>query len=260
MKLKILVIGRGRVGRSLARAWARAGHEVSLAAHDSRRPVNAKVIVLSVPDRAVAEVAASWADRFLKGSLCIHTAGALDLLPLRALRNAGMRVGSLHPLAAIPSPKTEARGAWAAIESSPKDAPLLRRLARDAGFRAFAKPVRDRGHYHLGAVLAANSQPPLLELALSQLRRAGISEREARSALAILAKSAVDAWLERGGPEGLTGPVVRGDAATLRHHLATLSAGNAREVYLALARAALELAALRRPVPQGLAEVARALR
>ena len=261
MKLRILVIGRGRVGRSLARAWSAAGHSVSLRAHDSNRKPEGDLVVLAVPDRAVAEMAERWSRRLAQGTLAIHTAGALGLEPLAPLRRAGMRVGSLHPLAAISSPNTRLGGAWAAIDAAvPRDAALLRRLARDAGLRPLTAPVRARVPYHLGAVLAANSQAPLLEAATDQLVRAGCSEREARKALAQLARTAVDAWEARGGPAGLTGPIARGDVATVRRHLASLSAGSARELYLALGRAALELAALRRPVPEGLAEVARALR
>ena len=258
--MRIVVIGRGRVGRSLGTAWSRSGHRVALRPHDARTAPAADVVLLSVPDRALEQVALHWANRLAKPALVIHAAGALELAPLQSLRDAGHRVGSLHPLAAIPTARTDLRGAFAAIQAAPRDRALLRRLARDAGMRAFTSSVRNRARYHLGAVFAANGQPVLLEVAVAELRRAGIAETEARAALATLAHTAIAAWSRHGGPAGLTGPVARGDAATVRRHLEALSGRSARELYLALSRAALELASRRRPVPQGLAEVARALR
>lgn len=257
---RIAVIGRGRVGRSLARAWKQQGHTVSLLPHDAQRTPQIDIALLSVPDRAIAETALHWAKRLPPQTLVLHTAGALDLSPLEAARSAGHRVGSLHPLLAIPGPKTPLAHASCALDGSRQDLPLLGQLARDAGMRPFTRGPRDRVRYHLGAALAANGQPPLLEAATAQLVAAGIPEREARGALAHLARSALDAWEARGGPEGLTGPVARGDAATVQRHLNALSAGTTRDLYLALSRAALGLASLRHPVPSGLAALRRLLR
>src|SRR5947209_1820216 len=103
MKLKLLVVGRGRVGRSLARAWRRSGHSVSLAAHDAKRFAKCEVCLIAVPDRAIAEVVAHLAPRLASRALVVHTAGALGLKPLASARELGHRIGALHPLLAIAS-------------------------------------------------------------------------------------------------------------------------------------------------------------
>jgi predicted short-subunit dehydrogenase-like oxidoreductase (DUF2520 family) len=216
--------------------------------------------VLAVPDRAVAATAVAWATVLDPATLVVHTAGALDLAPLEPARKAGLRVGSLHPLRAIASARTPLEGTWAAIDGDPATRRRLARLARDAGMRPLPGP-RDRVRYHLGAVLAANSQAPLLEAAVAELVRAGVAEQAARAALAALARGAIDAWAERGGPEGLTGPIARGDAATVRAHLERLPAASpTRALYRALGQAALELAGRRRPAPEGLRAVSKLLR
>lgn len=250
-------MGRGRVGSALARAWRLKGHAVTLAAHDAPRRSDAAIVFFTVPDRAIAATALAWEPFLRPDALRVHTAGALGL----EVFTASVPAGALHPLLAIASKQSVLAGAAVAIESRPSaQRARLSRLARDAGMVPLPGAPTDRARYHLGAVLAANSQAPLLEAAVGELVAAGISARHARRALGHLARSAIDAWEKQGGPQGLTGPVARGDAATLQRHLRALPPGSTRALYLALSRAALALAAQRRPVPEGLAAVARVLK
>lgn len=257
-KPSILVVGRGRVGRSLALAWRHAGYPVRMAAHDAPHFHHADVAVLSVIDPAIRATAEHWSTRLPPGALVLHTAGAVTLEALEPARLAGMRVGSLHPLIAIPGPRTDVRGGFCAVDGADRRA--LRLLAIDAGMHPMPAAPDDRARYHLGAVLASNFQAPLLEAATAQLVSAGVDANAARRGLAQLAHTAIDGWLARGGPMGLTGPVARGDVATVEKHLSALPAGPDRALYLALSRAALELASKREPVPSGLAELARLLK
>ena len=259
-KPRVLIVGGGRVGRSFARAMRRAKVPMKLSAHGIPKRFDGDVLILAVPDRAIAEVCEAWSPKLAKDTLVVHTSGALGLDVLQSAKKLGHRTGSLHPLLAVATRDTNLRGTWAAVDGAPKDRALLRRLASDMGMHAFADAPRDRVRYHLGAVLAANSQAPLLEAAVAQLRAAGLADSDARAALAHLAQSAIAAWAERGGPEGLTGPVARGDSGTVARHLGVLSKGTARELYLTLSRAALELAGKRKPRPEGLATLARMLR
>jgi predicted short-subunit dehydrogenase-like oxidoreductase (DUF2520 family) len=254
---KLLIVGRGRVGMALARAWRLKGHAVALAAHGSPRKSDATIVFFTVPDRAIGDVARAWSSKLAPDALKVHTAGALGL---EVFEGPGP-TAALHPLLAIASPRTPLVGCAVGIETRRRtDRARLGALARDAGMIPLRHAPADRARYHLGAVLAANSQAPLLEAAVAELVAAGIDETEARRALAHLARSAIAAWEAQGGPQGLTGPVARGDATTIARHLRALTAGTTRELYLALSRAALALAALRSPVPEGLAAVSRALK
>jgi predicted short-subunit dehydrogenase-like oxidoreductase (DUF2520 family) len=102
----------------------------------------------------------------------------------------------------------------------------------DAG----SKPV-----YHAAAVFASNYVVTLLSVAERLLVQSGVSSVVAREATASLAAGAVENCRERGAVAALTGPLVRGDAGTVRLHLERLS-GRERALYSVLAAQTLELA------------------
>jgi predicted short-subunit dehydrogenase-like oxidoreductase (DUF2520 family) len=84
----------------------------------------------------------------------------------------------------------------------------------------------------------------LLSIAERLMDDAGIPAEDAQPALAALAAGAIENVAARGPVEALTGPVARGDAATVERHLARLS-GAERDVYCLLGREALKLASMR---------------
>ena len=96
--MKISIVGAGRAGSSFATALERVGHDVDVVHHEDVASMGeSALVILCVPDDAIASVAASIApseDRVLA-----HVAGSrnLDVLAPHP------RVGSLHPLMALPS-------------------------------------------------------------------------------------------------------------------------------------------------------------
>ena len=268
------IIGAGRVGTSLGTAWTRAGHRVRFVSRE-RHPKELDVLILAVPDGAVAEVAAEVAGQS-SARVAAHVSGSLDLEVLAPLRSPHTHVGSLHPLLAISRRRTPLEGSWAAIDGDATARRVLRQLARAAGLHVLATAPHDRTLYHLGAALAANSLAPLLAAATTLFVEAGIPEAEASSALAALMASAVASIASSGAAEGLTGAIARGDLETVRRHLRPLSRKRerggvrdpphadphaaARQLYLAASLAAVELARSRRPRPPNLDAIAALLR
>lgn len=279
--LVVGVVGPGRAGTGLALAWARVGHDVRL--HGRRaRPVPppltltvgaadepppwlaaASVVVLAVPDDAIAPLARSLART---GSLAapqvvLHLSGLLDHTALAALSSSGAALGSLHPLQTLVEPEQvpeHLRGAWAAVEGAPQATATAERLARDIGLRPFRVRPEDKARYHAGAVFASNYFVVVEAVAQDLLQSTGLSETEAWSALAPLVGGTLDN-LARQGPLGaLTGPVARGDGETVARHLAALS-GDQRELYRQLGMLALDLARRRGLEAGAAARVARAL-
>src|SRR3989449_4624517 len=104
---------------------------------------------------------------------------------------------------------------------------------------ANAKPI-----YHAGAVFASNYFVVVEAVAQRLLRLAGLSDAEAWQALRPLVAGTFDNLTGQGPLAALTGPVARGDTATLRRHIERLSRDDAL-LYRALGRAALELARAR---------------
>jgi predicted short-subunit dehydrogenase-like oxidoreductase (DUF2520 family) len=248
------VVGRGNLGRTLARAFKAAGHPAEL--RPARRGIEGLVGSLRSAPRAIAFLAVpddavhSTAEKLARAGLLIpnsvafvHLSGALPLGALEALR-ATHPIGSFHPLQSFPEPRApdSLRGIVVAVDASSLS--LLRRLgslARAVGARP--KHVRDseRALYHVAAVFASNYVDVLLGEGVRLLEAAGWSEKEARAGLLALTEGTLASVRERGVVVALTGPVRRGDVNTVERHLAVLS-GPAADLYRMLGLIALEIA------------------
>lgn len=217
----------------------------------------ATAVLLCVPDREIPGAAAALADAGVgPGAVVLHVSGALGLDALEPLSRAGSAVGSIHPLVALPDPLTgeeRLRGAWFGVEGEGDARVLAEGFVSAAGGRTLPVAAGEKPAYHAAAVFASNYVVALLSVAERLMERAGVPAEEARPALASLAAGAVADAAGRGPRAALTGPVSRGDAETVRLHLARLFPGE-RGLYSLLAREALALARARglgEPAAQG---------
>jgi predicted short-subunit dehydrogenase-like oxidoreductase (DUF2520 family) len=254
----VLVLGRGRLGRSLAAALRAAGRPVTAAPGRDRPDLSGLgrgvLVVLAVPDGAVEDVARALAARggLPAGTAAVHLSGALGLDALDALAALGSPVGSFHPLQPFPveRPPEAFRGSLVAVDASEET--LLARLeALAAALGARPRRVRDeqRAAYHAAASLAANLLVALADQSRIVFESAGWSEADAVDGVRSLMRGSLDALDAVGLPEALSGPVRRGDAATVARHvtaLARVDPAGARvrplEVYRVLGRAAVDVA------------------
>jgi len=212
--MRVDIVGRGRLGRSLDVLWRRCGLDVRLLGR-GEAPAG-DVTVLAVPDRAVADVA-----RTLPDLPTLHLSGSLDLACLRHLSERG----SLHPLMTFPGPEValpDLSGVPAAIDGTPRAAGLATELALRLGMRVVHVPG-DRRLYHCAAVMAGNFGTTLLGHAAAVLQHAGVAEADAAPMLAPLALQSLRN-ASAGPREALTGPVARGDLAVIEGHRAALRA------------------------------------
>jgi predicted short-subunit dehydrogenase-like oxidoreductase (DUF2520 family) len=235
------------MGRGLATALAQAGVEASLLsrtrrAEDTRR---AAVVIIATPDDAIAGVAAELArDGAVRAAqVVLHLSGLLDRSALQALEPTGAGLGSFHPLQSIADPATAAErlaGAFAGVEGDPRAVEAGQHLAAALGMHAVRLAPGAKPAYHAGAVIASNYAVVLAAVAERLARRSGATPEEAAALYLPLMQGTV-ANLSRGPAAALTGPIRRGDAATVRAHLAAL-APEERELYRTLGLAALRLA------------------
>ncbi|MBK8180706.1 MAG: DUF2520 domain-containing protein [Planctomycetes bacterium] len=271
---RVVILGLGAVGLRLGLAWLNAGLPVvgfsrgpgpRERARSAGLPVTESLhtalallpgggetwLVLCVPD-AELERAAESAARCL-GSLAgaprpvaLHTAGCRGVQALESLAKQGCSTGTLHPLAAFSpaGPGPDLTRAWCAISGDGRARQAARRLVFALGARTLE--LRDQGSaqvaYHAAASLLSNGTVALADQALELARGACADPEEARAAFQSLLEGTV-LNLGSSTPErALTGPVSRGDLATVQAHLALLSADpEARELYRLLA---LRLSAL----------------
>jgi predicted short-subunit dehydrogenase-like oxidoreductase (DUF2520 family) len=206
------------------------------------------LILLSVPDDAVEEVCAELAanEAFAPGQAVVHLSGSLDLDVLRPAEDQGADVVALHPLQAFPTVDdgiARLPGSAIAVSGRTETTRALGdSLARDLGAEPFHLPDDVKPLYHAAAVFCSNYVVAVLGVAERLFRLAGMEDPVAR--FAPLARAALDATLDRGSFEALTGPASRGDAGTIARHLSALAtrAPDVVEPYVALARVAAGLA------------------
>lgn len=260
---RVGVIGPGRAGTGLALAWARAGHAVRLHGRRAKSlptpltltvgPADAPppwtdtvdVVVLAVSDDAIAPVASVLAvhEAVDERHIVLHLSGSLSHHALGVLSPSGAALGSLHPLQTLVEPARtpdHLRGAWAAVEGTGRAVAAAERLAQDIGLRPFRIRAEDKPRYHAAAVFASNYFVVVEAIAQRLLQQAGLPDGAWEALLPLVSGTFEN--LRQGGPlDALTGPVTRGDVATVIRHLAALPEEDV-ELYRRLAVAALDLA------------------
>lgn len=238
--MKVAILGAGRLARAFAGrlgpeavVWSRRGTPESAARRLDAAVRSAGIVLVAVPDGAIAGVARLLAERrrSLRGVVVLHAAGAYgpELLAPAAAR--GAKTGVLHPLASIgPRGAGALAGASARIEGDAAAVRAARRLAKRLGLVPLRgkgpKGPRGRAAYHAAASLAANDIVALLAAARDLLVVSGVSRREAGPAVVALAAGVLENARRVGIEGALTGPVVRGDAGTLRAQRAALDAAD----------------------------------
>ena len=261
---RVFVLGAGRAGRGLAAALRAAG--VPLAGLHGRRadptaplPITAGDLAphLAGADVALVAVRDAQIDGAVRELLAAHPAPALALLhasggtePIayREARASGHPCGTFHPLLPLADPDDAARlfhGAWVGVDGDPRARDVSDRLAGALGARTLEIPS-NRALYHAAAVLASNFLGVLGAIAAEAMHAAGVPTGESTAATRSLLLAAADNLRTRDAADVITGPIARGDADTVRAHLAALAPHPRLDtIYRALSRQALLLARTR---------------
>jgi len=258
------LIGPGRAGVGLALALAQAGYSVRLHGRnkksvpapltitvgDGGKPppwiADVDTVILTVRDDAITPLAASLAKAraITERHVVLHLSGVQGQEALGPLVTTRAALGSFHPLQTIVEPELtpgRLKGAWAAVEGMPRAIEAGERIAQDLGMRPFRIATKSKAIYHAGAVFASNYLVVVEAVAQRLLRHAGLSDADAWAALRPLVEGTFENLSRHEPREALTGPLVRGDTATIVRHLESLAVDDAT-LYRALGRAALELA------------------
>ena len=232
--MRIALVGPGRAGQSIAISANGAGHDVAaVAARDieqatvvARRfdavplaigepvpPVD--LVIIAVTDDAIEAVAGEIAPVARNAAAsAIHLSGATPVSALQAFGDHGVAIGSFHPLQTMPTPELGARrlaGAWVAVTADEPLRSTLYDLAETIGLRPFDLRDDDRLAYHAAAAAAANFPIAALAIAERLFEAKNVPFDAARPLVDAIVANAFDS-----GPEAsLTGPIARGDTATV---------------------------------------------
>jgi predicted short-subunit dehydrogenase-like oxidoreductase (DUF2520 family) len=269
MNREFAIIGAGRTGRTLGRLLALRGYEPAglscrtlrsarLArafigggeptTSNAQAAARAPLVLIATPDREIAPVARELARARLPwtGRIVAHTSGAVSSAALDPLKRRGALVASVHPLASIaaPRPDIDLRGTPFAIEGDPGAVRALRRLIAEMEGTPVTIPRQAKALYHLIACILSNDLVAFLAGGLEAARGLGLGTRQAARLYLPLIRGTVENVSRLGPVRALTGPVSRGDLATLRLHgeaLRTLPA-DVRRVHRVLALRSVGLA------------------
>jgi predicted short-subunit dehydrogenase-like oxidoreductase (DUF2520 family) len=207
----LTIVGQGRLGTALAAALAAAGCDVTGPLGRGADGRGASAVLLCVPDAEI-EAAASL---IAPGPLVGHCSGATTLAPL-----APHEAFSLHPLMTITPEGARFAGAGAAIAGgTPRATALAHDLAATLGMRPFLVGDDDRAAYHAAASIASHLLVTLEAAAERMAASAGVG----REALLPLVRATIENWAALGPGRALTGPVARGDEATVTRQRAAVA-------------------------------------
>ena len=234
------LIGAGNVGRVLGRLFALHGQfqiqQVltrsapsaqqavdfigaggAVAGYDQLRP--AAVHLLAVGDDQITPACEALARAVpLKDSIVFHCSGALASGQLQAARDAGARVASVHPIRSFADPAAVAAqfpGTFCGVEGDAAALAVLTPALEAIGARPVPIDASAKTVYHAAAVFASNYLVTVLDAALRAYQAAGIPEPVARQMAQPLAAESMANVFRLGAAEALSGPIARGDFATV---------------------------------------------
>ena len=270
--LLIGIAGGGNVGQAVGRRLRECGQPVVSIASRSQAQAECAArfigtgvravsyeelacdrVIVAVPDSAIADVAL----RVPSPAIVLHTSGAVSGADLVG-QQPGTSYGSLHPLQTFPNPETGYRtllGCTFAVDGEREALAWAIEIVNLLEGSVLRIPSASRALYHAAAVMASNHLSATMDAAIETMVRVGIDRKPARAALANISRAALENTLREGAAEALTGPVVRGDAATVARHIDALgeSPTSIQDLYRASAGHALEMAR-RRGLPPEAAE------
>jgi predicted short-subunit dehydrogenase-like oxidoreductase (DUF2520 family) len=267
----ISIIGAGRVGETFAKRLRKLGWRIGAVVTRSRRSaraavraigagtphaaltlevLDADVILLSVPDDVLESVAQKLAKiggavfpslgflKTLRGKIVLHTSGALDHRVLAPLARRGAFTGSMHPMQTFSgrsAPRLD--GVIFSIEGAPAARRAAQKIARALGGTPVVINANDKPAYHASGTSVAGHALALVECAAQTLMKIGFTRRRANQALLPLIRQMLDNYESLGPHAAWTGPLSRGDYATISKHVKALRRfpRESQDVYAALA-------------------------
>jgi len=229
--LEITIVGPGRAGLALALAARRVGHRVgAVAGRDPEgteraaaalgaKPLaideplgSGDLLVVATSDVAIEAVASVLRDPSGHAS-AVHLSGFVRVDALRPLADAGLAVGSFHPLQTFPTAEAGADRLTGAHVAVTADEPLragLNEFAVSLGAVPFDLEDGAKALYHAAASAAANFPIAAFAMSADLFAEAGVPFEAARP----LVEAVVANAFELGPRASLTGPVSRGDIET----------------------------------------------
>ena len=228
--MKIIIIGRGRLGKSLFHLLKSSSFEVQLYGHQEIPDILLQDIVwLTVPDASIL----TMSQKIPRCKIVLHSSGSLGLDAIDERHNRGV----IHPIMTftgiegeIPTPPIPAT-----VQCDYQiEMKLLHQICSELQFTPYDLPLQaQRSKYHAAAVICGNFSMLLYEMATQLLVDCGLSEEESKKALLPLIQQGIQNLENNKFTNVITGPSVRKDIETINQHKNMLMHVNPRwkEIY-----------------------------
>lgn len=264
------IIGSGRVGRACGRMWAHAkvfklqdvltrskqGAEEAVKFIGAGQAVGnleemraAKVWMIATRDDAIVPSCATLArsGKIAPDDIVFHVSGATPSTALDALAEQGALIASVHPIKTFTDAELAVQtfaGTYCGAEGDPEALRILKAAFEKIGAKVFDIAPELKSIYHAGGVFSCNYLAALIEAGVRAHERAGIPRDASLNALEPIVRETVDAIFDKGPAQALTGPIARGDSATVTRQLAMVEAWDPKlaQLYRGLGLIAVALA------------------
>jgi predicted short-subunit dehydrogenase-like oxidoreductase (DUF2520 family) len=248
MKKTVAILGAGRVGRELGRQLRRCGWRIGAVV--ARRPASARaavrwigagkaavqapaealssdLVLITAPDRAIAKIAEELAGRGAAKScartIVLHTSGSLDHTVLAPLAARGAAIGAMHPMQTFGrQARADLRGAVFGLDGVPRAVRLARRIAQSLGGMPVVLNRQRKVAYHCAGGFAAQHVLAVVATGARLLQDAGVPRRAVWRTLCNMAHQTLRNVEQHGATAAWSGPLARGDVATVARHVAVL--------------------------------------
>ncbi len=270
----LTIVGPGRLGSAIGRVLHRSGAVtlLDIVGRDPARTADAArfmgggvastgevplraadIYLLAVPDDAIEDYGQTLAaGNDLAGATVFHCSGALGSDRLAAARDAGAAVASVHPVRSFADPAQVAAtfaGTCCGVEGDADALEVLVPIFESIGARMVTIDAAHKTLYHAAAVFASNYVVTLIDVAVQVYGKAGVPPEIALEMIEPLLQESAGNALRLGPAAALTGPIARGDVATVARQQAALADWNPSyaRLYAEFADATARLAASRTP-------------
>jgi predicted short-subunit dehydrogenase-like oxidoreductase (DUF2520 family) len=271
-KRKVAIIGPGRVGLTIGLALKRKGYTIVGVAgrtlKSARRGANllkkradtrvrpyiestvystkivevireAHIILITTPDREIEKVVKLIAESstLQKGTLVIHTSGAMGVDVLDPLQKNGALTLAMHPIMTFSAepvkwlkgnllnktnyqlPITNIQGCYWGLDGKGKALQLGKKLVKDLGGNPVQVSKEGRILYHTAASISSNFLVTLIDFALRAYEEIGIPRKKGIDMMLPLVQGTLNNIEKSGIPQALTGPIERGDVEVVREQV-----------------------------------------
>jgi predicted short-subunit dehydrogenase-like oxidoreductase (DUF2520 family) len=268
-KLKLTIIGCGRLGRTLAFLWKKAdlvciqdvynahftsaknavafiGEGSACRAMTQFKP--ADIYLIATPDDKIEILCQQLFEQAAPhaGSLVFHCSGLHTSDSLDAVRSLGCHTASLHPLFSFSTPASDIHnfaGTYCSFEGNTQALDRLSTLVKEIGGQLLLVEKEHKGLYHVASVFASNYLVTLSVIAENCYKKAGLPPKLAKTLVCGLMQQSLNGVKDPANVKNaLTGPLQRGDKSTLQKHISVLQPfSDSKHVYKSLGKATIQL-------------------